>query len=429
MEQRNGRIDRHGQKADEVFIYHFLYADHEDSRFLETVVEKVQTMREDLGSVGDVIAEQVEKTMLGQRPRELEIPTQRHEMVKEIVKGRVLLDNDIREIVRHMNRARDELSLRPETMAMVLDEALKLVGHNGLEPATDPSIEGRAFRLRNLPTHWREAARGLTDTQGRSLDATFDHDLARDRRDVALLHLNHPLMKRALAVFRARLWVAHADQTGQALNRATYRVLSDDDIREPVVIAFGRLVATGALSQRLHEEVTFVGGEIAEREIYPVDAERLQELLRKGGEQPDISRSIGDSLRSFFPAHEKALQGMFAELEQAEGQRLSDLATLRADEDSNTIEELIKERINEINQRIKKESKDSTPPEQLALFDVDEYRQYQEDLEWLRRKRDDLRDRQKTEPGRVREAYQLKEVRVFPLGLLYLLPESLVKGA
>jgi ERCC4-related helicase len=61
MEQRNGRIDRHGQKAEEVYCHHFVYQDHEDSKFLQTVVDKVQTMRHDLGSVGDVIAGQVEE--------------------------------------------------------------------------------------------------------------------------------------------------------------------------------------------------------------------------------------------------------------------------------------------------------------------------------------------------------------------------------
>ncbi|HIE33318.1 MAG TPA: helicase, partial [Thermodesulfobacteriaceae bacterium] len=33
LEQRNGRIDRHGQKAEEVKIFHFVYQDHKDSEF------------------------------------------------------------------------------------------------------------------------------------------------------------------------------------------------------------------------------------------------------------------------------------------------------------------------------------------------------------------------------------------------------------
>ncbi len=82
MEQRNGRIDRHGQKESEVFIWHpvgkgfqqngdvkgikvgQINGDHE---YLMRAVLKVDAIREDLGSVGPVIAQQIEAAMLGRR--------------------------------------------------------------------------------------------------------------------------------------------------------------------------------------------------------------------------------------------------------------------------------------------------------------------------------------------------------------------------
>ncbi len=173
MEQRNGRIDRHGQRAPVVTMYHFLYENHADSHFLQTVIDKVATMRADLGSVGDVIAAQVEEAMLGRR-RELSIPARRRELAQEIVRGDLLTDNRLREIMRRMKRAQADLALYPETMALVLDEALKMAGHEGLRPATDPALAGRAFQLRRLPPAWSEAARSLRDSQGRALDLTFD---------------------------------------------------------------------------------------------------------------------------------------------------------------------------------------------------------------------------------------------------------------
>ncbi|RME80748.1 MAG: helicase, partial [Planctomycetota bacterium] len=66
MEQRNGRIDRHGQKAPEVFIYHFVPKGCQnqtgqagdldgDLEFLYRVAQKVEKIREDLlGKVGPV---------------------------------------------------------------------------------------------------------------------------------------------------------------------------------------------------------------------------------------------------------------------------------------------------------------------------------------------------------------------------------------
>ena len=80
MEQRNGRVDRHGQRASEVYIFHFVgkgfnsaemvgkVGDLEaDLEFLMRAALKVETIREDLGKVGPVIATQVEEAMLGKR--------------------------------------------------------------------------------------------------------------------------------------------------------------------------------------------------------------------------------------------------------------------------------------------------------------------------------------------------------------------------
>jgi hypothetical protein len=74
LEQRNGRIDRHGQPAPEVLIHHFVGDAWErapagkmdaDLGFLSLVARKVETIRDDLGTVGPVLAQEVERKMLG----------------------------------------------------------------------------------------------------------------------------------------------------------------------------------------------------------------------------------------------------------------------------------------------------------------------------------------------------------------------------
>src|SRR5262249_57391883 len=54
LEQRNGRVDRHGQARD-VTAFHFASDEDEDLKFIDYVVRKVDQVRDDLGSVGDVI--------------------------------------------------------------------------------------------------------------------------------------------------------------------------------------------------------------------------------------------------------------------------------------------------------------------------------------------------------------------------------------
>src|SRR5262249_38156254 len=55
LEQRNGRVDRHGQERD-VYAFHFTSDDEADLHFMARVVEKVNQARSDLGSVGPVVA-------------------------------------------------------------------------------------------------------------------------------------------------------------------------------------------------------------------------------------------------------------------------------------------------------------------------------------------------------------------------------------
>ena len=63
LEQRNGRLDRHGQARD-VTIFHFTSDDDADLRFVARVLEKVDEIREDLGSVGELFDAAFQRRML-----------------------------------------------------------------------------------------------------------------------------------------------------------------------------------------------------------------------------------------------------------------------------------------------------------------------------------------------------------------------------
>ncbi len=423
MAQRNGRVDRHGQKAKDVYCWHFHYTNNADQRFLEVVVDKVRTQRADLGAVGDVIASQVEKAILRQRDR-IEDPTDRVQRQEAELRAEVWAKEQARTIQDDLLTTRRAMDLYPDTMAQALDEALKLNGHLGLAPIEHGDLSGKAYDLRNLPTSWHDSRQYLLNEHGARLHLAFDPDVAKDRRDVALIHLGHPLMKRATSVFRSFLW-EQLTTSGQKLHRTSYRVLPHKELPKPALVAYGRAVAVSSQGERLHEELVRLGGWIDERDLQPIDAELLSQLIDTNADHQSIPKSVGDDLRQLFPFHQAALEKMFGELEQAETERIETALDKRAEKVVTQIRQLISERLREIRKRLK-DIKKEREAAQLRLFDGEELAQYEEDESWLRRREEQLQRDRETEPDAARERYKLKSLRIFPLGIMYLLPDSLV---
>ena len=63
MEQRNGRIDRTLQPASEVRCHYFSYTQREEDRVLDVLVEKVERIQKELGSIGQVVMERIEESL------------------------------------------------------------------------------------------------------------------------------------------------------------------------------------------------------------------------------------------------------------------------------------------------------------------------------------------------------------------------------
>jgi SNF2 family DNA or RNA helicase len=63
LEQRNGRLDRHGQARD-VQVFHFMTDADQDLRFLAHVIAKADEIREDLGSVNELFDEAAHRRLV-----------------------------------------------------------------------------------------------------------------------------------------------------------------------------------------------------------------------------------------------------------------------------------------------------------------------------------------------------------------------------
>ncbi len=427
MEQRNGRIDRHGQPADRVWCYHFLYDQEEDRRFLQVIVDKVKTQREDLGAVGDVIAEEVERAMLRLSDAIAE-PTARTSVAREELPKDLELRQRIHEVREKIEQTRSDWNLTPAQMALVLNEALELAGAQQMEPIEAGELAGRAWRLQSLPESWRDLRGHLRNARGDRLAITFDHTLARDRADVALLHLGHPIMQRAIGLFRACLWEQFTEDR-PSLQRCTFKIVPRTVTAGPVLIAFGRLVAVSEEGRILHEELLRIGGAISERQLMPLEDASVRRLLDAEGHYRPIPGQVARRLQSLFPSHEQRINQRFEELQVRHSEKLAAALDAKAREARRQTRDLIDQRIEEIRRRLATLRREQEAA-QRRLIDVEEIDQIEDNINWLQCRLDQLQRNRESEPGAAARRFALRDggVRIFPVGLLYVLPESVVEG-
>ncbi len=434
MEQRNGRIDRHGQPAPQVFCLHFRYTNSEDQRFLDVIVDKVRHQRDDLGAVSPVIAKGIADCLLR---RAQTVPDDaRHRLRQsEDLRASVDVAQDLREASRRrirelresLRQARETWQLGPENLKKVLHEALRLEGSSGLVPVNEGDLADRAYDAVGL-LPWPDLRRCLQDEKGRRRSLVFPQDLKRDdplfrRHDVVLLHLDHPLIVRALRVFRSRMW-DQGIEAERGLCRVTYKVVPDDVAGAIHVVALARVVATNTSGQRVHEEIVPVGGALRGGDLNQTDEASLRRLLEAPGKHPEITGDLGAELRRLFPAHRRRIEALIEKIERSQAERVQKKLAAVGKLEARKVEDLIDERIEEIRARIEKMSPRSGV---LQLeFDFAEQEQYDDDLSALKRRLDALLGEREETPEAMRRRYVVDRaaVRAFPLGLLYVLPAS-----
>jgi superfamily II DNA or RNA helicase len=439
LEQRNGRVDRHNQRSATVEVRHFVPKGWKETTFdegslenelafLRMVVAKVDSIRADLGSAGDVIAAQVENKMLG-RPtdwRAAEI-----EMDSRAAKARLKVERDLAARLQRLTDAltgsRTELDLTPETIEQVVRTALKLAHRKDLLPTTAPAgFEAPVFRLPELPGTWAVARNtGLRHpVTDKERPVTFDQDAAADRTDVVLLHLGHRLVEMCLRLLRAELWAQARSQPGAAkLSRVTARIVPGDLLRVPAVVAYGRVVVTGDEGTRLHEEVITAGGLIEGGKLNRANKEDVARWLAAAS-----TETVPDSVRS-------DLAGLWATLEdplvsllniRAADRVRSMRATLekRCAEEITAVEAVLDELATAIHDTLYNQTF-----EQPSLFEDEERDQLRADRDALKARLAGIPEQRERETEALRRRYADPTPRWFPAAVTFLVPASIAKGA
>ncbi|WP_446209803.1 DISARM system SNF2-like helicase DrmD [Micromonospora sp. IBSANI012] len=287
LEQRIGRVDRYGQTTAPE-IKHFVGSGfgkavdsyEADLEFLSRVATKVARMEADLGSVNAVLAEAVQRRMLGEQvtvdidkagkaKSTRSLPTEAN-LREQVVRLRAELDKTV-----------EELGITPPAVKRVVDTALELARQQPLKRHIDDRhlVDG-LYTVPPLTGSWQRAAAGLTaklqrdDEPPRQLPVTFEPAVAKGQDEIVLAHLNHPLVAMSTRLLRAAV-----SNPEIGLHRVT-AVVSDDPALEDVLVgAYSRFVLVGTDGVRLHEEVLYAGGWAPEHGRF----RRLENLGTLGG--------------------------------------------------------------------------------------------------------------------------------------------------
>lgn len=445
LEQRNGRVDRHGQPEPQVDVLHFVPEGWQDADFttgsledeldfLRFASEKVEQIREDLGSAGDVIAACIEAKMLGRRAdwadADIEIRERGRRARLKVDRD---LEHDLQRCADALTASRTDLNLSPATLERVVRTALRLAHGRELIAAPAPDgLHAACYRLPELPGAWADARNdGLYHPITRDeRPVTFDVAAGVDRTDVVPLHLGHRLVQMCLRLLRAELWATAATTAATTggrgaakLRRVTARVVPDATLAAPAVLVHGRVVVTGKEGSRLHEQVVVAGGPIemgTPDKIERVRQDDLEAWLAAATDDVPAPELL-DRLAALWPDLEPVLS---RRLETRANQRAGAIAALlerRCEEEVAAMRDVFAE----LDRSIRAALDDTEHWRQASLFDEQPREQMRADHEALVQRLANLPAQAEREEAALRRRYAEPYARRFPAAVTFLVPASL----
>ncbi|HET9720618.1 MAG TPA: helicase-related protein, partial [Solirubrobacteraceae bacterium] len=302
IEQRNGRIDRKLQPADEVRCHYFVLPERVEDRVLEVLVKKTETIRRELGSLSDVIDERVQSRLKGgirhadadrlaQEISDEDLEADRKQAIGEEMEEASDRQEELRgQIERCQNlleTSRRAVGFDAVPFRDALDRSLELLDAPPLTVTSDahgrpawtfPALDAQAgsdpswsATLDSLRVPRRSNQR-LTDWRAEApiRPVVFEDEGILTEATVHL-HLEQRVAQRLLGRFRSQGFLLHD------LSRACLAQVRDSI---PRVLLIGRLSLFGQRAERLHEELVVVAArwrDVADRseplQPYARDAE------------------------------------------------------------------------------------------------------------------------------------------------------------
>lgn len=434
MEQRNGRIDRHGQKASEVLIWHPVDAGdgageavggHKDD--IIRALRKLESMREDMGSVNPVIAPQMSGLIEGRKKeldtREAEAKTQN---AKKYVKAERQLKEKINKLHQQLLETQKDFHLTPKYVLAAVQTGLAVADKAALKPAElKGAPAGTVFRMPELTGTWADCTRGLRHPFTEKIrPITFDHAVAKGRDDVVLVHLNHRLVQMCLRLLRAQVWAQEGDPN-KKMYRVALRTLPDGVVDEVVALVVSRLVVTGGNHHRLHEEITYSGGYLKDGGY---NRERGVTRINEWLEQSAAGKAPVHLQQALAARFDKSHAAIQSTIEARSKERLKDLESTLQNHKEKEVNDITTV-LDELEASIQAELNKADQPEQLALFSEDERTQLRRDVDALKARLSRIPEERDHEVHAIEHRYADFVARTFPVAVIFLVPQSMAEGA
>jgi hypothetical protein len=445
MEQRNGRIDRTLQPSPAVWCYYFHLPQRPEDAVLATIVEKIECIRRELGSLGDVVMGRIDAALardpitpataqavraaddLGGRNVVVERELEPADTLKRI---RAELD-DAGRILETSQRVAD---FDPHLLRDALDVGFELSGAARLEPTAD---DPNALALPALPSSWdatldslrpaRERGESYGDWRQRPLLPVVFHAPDQMTSDVGHLHLQHPLVQRVMSRFLAQGTSAHD------LSRVSIVVTAHEaNIR---ALAFGRLSLFGPGATRLHDQLVAIaapwfesGGPkhlkpFADERADRRALERLEDALRMAPTLDRVSPRVQQRLRDSAPSDFATLWDAVRNEADAIAQDARRKLDARGHAEAEALRALLADQRSGIEAQMASRATDQFLRD-LGVLPADQRRQFDADTSAMKARLRAITTELATEPVQIEALYRVALVRLEPVGLIYLWPES-----
>ena len=286
LEQRNGRLDRHGQARD-VTVHHFVSDQDHDLKFLAHVISKADEIREDLGSANELFDEAAHRRLVDGEA----IEVVQRDLDQRVVatRGRAAIEADdtvsTSEDGNGTTHDLDAIAAEVDLDTIALRETLEAaMAIRAGRPQLDCSEEQMTCRVMNpglpgwseviddsLRIHTSKDSRGpvarvafgpepfLEDVGGREIFAP--------RPDVLLMHLSHPMLQKALSSLTRRRFPG----TGDSVSRWSVRLGGVPEGAQALVLLSVEELAVNDLRESFHHWVRTLA--------FPVQSGSLGDLL------------------------------------------------------------------------------------------------------------------------------------------------------